>query len=276
MKLLNEQASVLHPDIRKSLVQALMLLRTRQMVDQIELLSLFFKLLHCRDKILRQTLIQHIVSDIKNANQKCRNNKLNKTIQNHLYPFITGGDATDASDVVAKHCLDICISLYRKQIWNDAKCVNIIAEACLSPHNKVLVAAVKFFLGVDQPNEGENSDSEDENSTPDIRQLQFRATFTKKSKSQKAKLEKAMKVVKRKEKRGDRAEAFNFSALHMLNDPQGLTEKLFSRLNKSGNGASKTSRELPFEVRVMMMNLISRIIGLEKLILLNFYPFLIK
>ena len=46
-----------------------------------------------------------------------------------------------------------------------------------------------------------------------------------------------------------------FSALHLLNDPQDFAEKLFKALEKT--------RE-KFEIRLMMMSLISRLIGLHQ------------
>lgn len=288
MALLREHYSILLPDTRKAMVQSLMLLRSKNLIEQSELLPLFFFLFRCRDKQLREMLNTYIITDIKTANSKCKNNKLNKSLQNYMYTMIVGGgkgqektpaDATMAEDTAAKYSLDICIELFRKNIWNDNKTVNIIAEACLSPYNKVLVAAVKFFLGT---NKAKTEDEEEDEDVPDMQQLQFRAAITKKSKNQRARLERAKKQVKKAEKKSSRAESFNFCAFHLLHDPQGLSEKLYSRLVKP-NSASSTAdtkivstRELKFEIRLMIMNFISRIIGIHKLILLNFYPNLIR
>ena len=41
------------------------------------LLELFFALFRCKDKLLRQVLYSHIVTDIKNINAKHKNNKVN-------------------------------------------------------------------------------------------------------------------------------------------------------------------------------------------------------
>ena len=40
--------------------------------------------------------------------------------------------------------------LYRRNIWNDAKSVNLVVEACYHEHPKILVAGLKFFLGQDE------------------------------------------------------------------------------------------------------------------------------
>lgn len=46
-----------------------------------------------------------------------------------------------------------------------------------------------------------------------------------------------------------------FSALHLINDPQSFAEKLFMKLEHSKER---------FEVRLMLMSLISRLIGLHQ------------
>ena len=43
----------------------------------ISLLELFFALFRCKDRLLRQMLYSHIVTDIKNINAKHKNNKVN-------------------------------------------------------------------------------------------------------------------------------------------------------------------------------------------------------
>lgn len=56
-----------------------------------------------------------------------------------------------------------------------------------------------------------------------------------------------------------------YSPLNHLKDAQGFAEKLFSRL--------QTCNER-FEVKMMLMKVIARTVGLHHLILLNFYPYL--
>jgi protein SDA1 len=56
-------------------------------------------------------------------------------------------------------------------------------------------------------------------------------------------------------------------ALHLLHDPQGFADKLFQKL--------KSTNER-FEVRITMMDVISRCIGANHLTILGFYPFIQK
>lgn len=36
------------------------------------------------------------------------------------------------SDLIARKALDVMVELYRRQVWTDARSVNVIAAACLS------------------------------------------------------------------------------------------------------------------------------------------------
>ncbi|KAF7721180.1 Protein SDA1 [Apophysomyces ossiformis] len=263
--LLKEHYMVLHPDVRKSFVQALILMRNKNILDNTRLLPLFFTLFKCKDKALRELLYNHIVNDIKNANAKAKNNKLNKTLQSFMFTMLESAKTgnSDENAVAAKKSVDVCIDLYHKNIWNDGKTVNVIAEACFSPVTKISVTALKFFLNTNQEEE-EESDDED---LPDIRKMTQANIHSRKTKAKTRRLDAAKKKVKRKNSSKSKAESFNFSALHLLNDPQGFAEKLYSKL------AQKEDR---WEVRLLKMNLVSRVIGIHQLTILGFYPLLIK
>lgn len=134
---------------------------------------MFFKLFRCKDKPLRQMLYSHIVTDIKNINEKHKNQKMNRTLQNFMYTMLN-----DPSDIAAKKSLDVMIDLNRKRIWfalpppssakslfrrsqsrlgnrhlvidrNDAKTVNVISQGCFSKFSKVKVDAIQFFLSAE-------------------------------------------------------------------------------------------------------------------------------
>ena len=62
--------------------------------------------------------------------------------------------------MAAKKSLEAMIDLYKKNIWNDSKTVNIIAEACFSPSPKIVATAVNFFLSVNAKG-GESDDDDD-------------------------------------------------------------------------------------------------------------------
>ncbi|MEE6460411.1 hypothetical protein FKM82_000958 [Ascaphus truei] len=231
--LLYSQHTVMDSDLRMTLCKALILLRNKNLISPTVILELFFELLRCHDKLLR------------------------KTLQNFMYTMLR-----DSNAIAAKISLDVMIELYKRNIWNDAKTVNVITTACFSKVAKILVGALKFFIGKDEA-EKQDSDSESENEGPTARDLMVRYSTGKKTTKLKKKMEKAMKVLK-KHKKKKKPEVFNFSAIHLVHDPQDFAEKLLKQL--------ETSKER-FEVKIMLMDLISRLVGIHELFLFNFYPF---
>ncbi|KAJ3382656.1 hypothetical protein HDU84_004116 [Entophlyctis sp. JEL0112] len=261
--LLQSNALALKPDIRRSMVQALILLRNRDVIPIARTIPLFFSLFRVQDKDLRKLLQAHIVSDIKNANAKAKNNKLNKTMQNFMYTMLK-----DEYEVAARKSLDCMIELYRKNVWNDAKTVNVVAEAVFSTHPKIAATAVHFFLGTNDDKKDEDED--ESNGGVDINQLKHRMQINKKKGSRSNAVEKAMASIKKKARAKERAESFNFSALHLLHSAQDFADKLFARLKQ----ITANSGTFKYDLRLAFINLLSRLIGIHKLLILPFYTYI--
>lgn len=258
--ILKSHNTTLHNDMRLALCKCLILLRNKNFITPFDLLELFFTLLKCQDKHLREFLKTHIISDIKNMNMKHKDMKFNSTLQNFMFSMLRNSDAK-----AAKLSLDILIELYHKNIWNDQKTVNMIADiGCFSKITKVMVASLKFFLGRDEAEKEENSDSDEE---VDPRDTMIANKFNKKTRKRDKMVEKVKKVAKKLKKKKEKAPVFNFSALHLLNNPQGLAEKLFKLMESSNER---------FEVKLMCLDVISRLIGLHNLFLFNYYPFIAR
>lgn len=258
--ILKTHNTILHNDMRLSLCKCLILLRNKNFITAFDLLELFFLLLKCQDKQLRDFLKTHIITDIKNMNNKHKDMKFNSTLQNFIFSMLQ-----DSHPKAAKLSLDILVELYHKNIWNDQKTVNIIADiGCFSKITKVMVASLKFFLGRDEEEKEENSDSDDE---IDPRDTMISNKFNKKTRKREKMVEKVKKQAKKIKKKKQKAPAFNFSALHLINNPQGFAEKLFKKLESSNDR---------FEVKLMLLDVISRLIGLHSLFLFNYYPFIAR
>ena len=60
-----------------------------------------------------------------------------------------------------KRGLSVCAELWRRQIWRDARTVNVIAAATAHKSTNVMLAALKFFLGQDLAGELDDADGED-------------------------------------------------------------------------------------------------------------------
>jgi protein SDA1 len=126
---------------------------------------------------LRSSIRKTILTDIRTANAKTKNHKLNRMVQALLFGMVErgmGGDVEgsrvkgkgkkhedqDAKGGEAMWAVVLVKELWRKGIWNDPKTVAIVALACNHPNTKVQSAAIHFFLGSENEDE-EDSDEEE-------------------------------------------------------------------------------------------------------------------
>jgi protein SDA1 len=262
--LLKTHSTTLSKEMRNSFCRALILLRNKNLISPLDLLELFFELLRCPDKNLRKFLENHIITDIKNMNSKHKDMKLNATLQNFMYSMIK-----DSNPKAAKMSLDIMTELYRKNVWNDAKTVNVISSiGCFSKITKVMVASIKFFLGTDEDDEdGDSDNSDSDNNTPDLKGAMMANRVSKKTKKRAKQLENVKKLYKKSQNKKKKAPSFNFSAIHLIHNPQGMAEDLFKQL-QDGNER--------FEVKLLHLDLISRLIGIHELFIFSFYPYVTR
>lgn len=193
-------------------------------------------------------------------NAKHKDMKLNATLQNFMFSMVK-----DSNPKAAKMSLDIMVELYKKNIWNDAKTVNVLANVgCFSKATKVMVASLKFFLGTDEDDEGSDSDSDKE---PDLKAAMLATRVTKKTKKRAKQLDNVKKLYKKSQNKKKKAPTFNFSAIHLIHNPQGMAEDLFQQLQ---NGNER------FEVKLLHLDVISRLIGIHELFIFSFYPYVTR
>ncbi len=259
--LLREKSVVLDPDMRMTFCRALILLRHRDLLQPVDLLKLFFELLKCPDKALRGFLREHIINDIKGVNAKKKDARLNSALQNFMFKVLDGGEKA-----AALTALEVMTELYRKGVWKDAKTVNVVASACFSDITKIMVSALNFFLGKDDSEGGDKDDSDSEDDLPTVKSVTMANKVNRKTKKREKFLDNLKKAHKKKKKR-DKAASFNFSALHLIHDPQGFAEKLYKKLD---------GLKEKFEIKLLFLDLISRLIGTHELILLNYYPYIAR
>ncbi|CAE6476948.1 unnamed protein product [Rhizoctonia solani] len=283
-ELLVQNYSTLSPDTRKTLVSNLVMLRNKNVISSIELLKSLFPLLSkTTSSSLRSFIRKTILTDIRTANQKTKNHKLNRAVQAMLFGMVERGmDGEVQGDKgklrskpvgeretgeEAMWAIMVAKELWKKGVWNDAKTVSIVELGCFHPVTKVQSASLHFFLGSDE--ETQDSDEEDDEG-PDIKALLHRRTINKKTRSGDKKLEKTAKQTKKKQraKASDESKA-NFPALQLLNDPQTFGEKLYDLLNKY-------DKRFSLDHKILMMQLLSRVMGAHKLCVLSFYSFIVK
>lgn len=264
--ILTQHHAILHPDLREKLVGSLVLLRNKDVIDSASLLTTLFPILvSSPSKSLRALLFQKITMDLRNSNSKAINHPLNRTIQTVLHNLVVG----DRASPRALWAVKLTRELWKRQIWTDAKPVEVMKEACLSDNEKVVVGAVRFFLGGDKEREELEDESSDEE-TPDLKQVQHQVLINKKSKKSKKAYEKAKEKVHKAEKKKNRPHPLNFSALHLLHDPQAFAETLFSK------HLQNTKAKLTLDTRLLVLQLVTRLVGLHKLILMPLYSWFHK
>lgn len=265
-EVLTQHHAILPPDVREKLVGSLVLLRRKEIISSEYLLTTLFPILvSTPSKSLRAVLYQKIVSDLRNSNSKHTNHPLNRTVQNVLSILITS-DKTSPKGVWA---VRLTREMWRRQIWTDAKPVQVMKEACLADSEKVVVGGVRFFLGGDKEREEMEDDSSDDEAI-DLKKMQHQHGINKKSKKQARQYKSAVEKVKKHERKKTQPHPLNFSALHLLHDPQGFAEQLFQKhlLN--------TKTKLALESKLLVLQLVTRLVGLHKLTVINLYSWFIK
>uniref|UniRef100_A0A5B7BA91 Protein SDA1 n=1 Tax=Davidia involucrata TaxID=16924 RepID=A0A5B7BA91_DAVIN len=273
---LRSAASSLPSSLRCHIVQALILLINRKIVDIGETLALFMELQTLGDKALRKLAFSHVVHSIKRMNQKHKNEAKNRALQNILFAMLQ-----QEEEAKAKVSLIVLCDLHRRKVWFDDRTANAICTACFHTSPRIMIAALSFLLDYEKIEDYDDSDSDDSSSEDDLTTQQPHAVLSREAvykahhkgtasskKKKKAKLQRAIRSMKRQQRMSSENSNSNYySPLNHLKDAQGFAEKLFSRL--------QTCNER-FEVKMMMLKVIARTVGLHGLILLNFYPFLQK
>ncbi|KAK5128738.1 hypothetical protein LTR85_000071 [Meristemomyces frigidus] len=270
IKLLQLHHATLDPELRDKIVGSLVLLRKKDMIDSNTLLNTLWPLLvSTPSKSLRALLYQKIVSDLRNSNSKTTNHKLNRSMQTTCYNLI----ASDPASPKGIWAVKLTRELWKRQVWSDAKAVSIMEIAALSQEAKVVTGGVRFFLGGDQEREeaaDEESDQEEKNIS--MGKLRHQAGINKKTAKRDNDLRAAAKKVKRNEKKKGAPHPLNFSALHLLHDPQGFAEKLFQQHLQP----SQPKVRLNLEQKLFVLQLVSRLVGLHKLTLIPLYSYFLK
>ncbi|KAL1963642.1 hypothetical protein VTN77DRAFT_7963 [Rasamsonia byssochlamydoides] len=267
IEMLTQHHTVLEPELREKIVGSLVLLRKKDIIDSITLLHTLFPILvSTPSKTLRELLYQKIISDLRASNAKAQNHKLNRTMQTVLYNLVTS-DRTSSKGLWA---VKITRELWKRQIWTEAKAVEVMKEACLADNEKVIVGGVRFFLGGDKEREEMEDESSDDD-VIDVGRVKHQLGINKKKRKKVRQVEKAIATVKKKErKKKQQPHILNFSALHLLHDSQGFVENLFSK------HLQNTKSKLNLEQRLLVLQLVSRLVGLHKLILMQLYSYFQK
>ncbi len=282
----------LHREVRKSCVSALILMRNKGVIPPLRLLELFFRLMAVvSDKGLRELLYKHMVNDIRNINKKGkRDDKVNRNIQSYLHRVVSthgqseagvvADEEESATEIAAKRATDMVCELYRRQVWTDTRTVAILASAVTSKNTTVMARAMRFFLNIEEKM-AEDAKKADEDEWDASQKIDYHR-FSRKTAARQRHVDRQVKNrAKTQRKRegtskdewmdirddeGVEAAKKLYPAIELLRDPQGLAEAVLRRL--------KTPKSIPYRIKLLMMNFVTRLVGNHELLLLNLYPFL--
>jgi len=274
VEFLRSSARVLPSSLRVTVTHALILLLNRKIVAIKETLPLFMELQVLSDKPLKILAFSHVIHSIRRMNQKHKNETENRALQSILFSMLQEEDEKKAMRALVTIC-----DLHRRKVWFDDRTANAICRACFHKSSRVMIAALSFLLDyekIEQENDSdESSDEEEPTHQPHIavsKEAIYKAKntgTTSSKKKKKAKLQRVIRSMKKQQRiSSERDNNLNYySPLTNLKDPQGFAENLFSKL--------QTCKER-FEIKMMIVKVVARTVGLHRLVLLNFYPFLQK
>lgn len=259
----------LTPELREKIIQCLTMLRNKDIISAEMLIQTIFPLLITSNagqqvKQMRKQIYSTLIALLKSVNTGTKNQKLNRSTQALLFNLL------EQRDNQGLWATKLTRELWRRGIWDDSRTVEIMTQAALHPDVKVTVAGARFFLGADKEREDNFEESSDEDGF-DMNELRHKMQINKKTSKRGKKLEQAVKAMKKKNNSKHSATYLNFSAIHLLRDPQGFAEQMFDN-----HLSSKNSNKFDLDQKILFMNLISRLIGTHKLIVLGVYTFFLK
>ncbi|CCF56734.1 hypothetical protein KAFR_0B04380 [Kazachstania africana CBS 2517] len=278
-QLLLEYHKTLPYELKEKIITSLTILKNKNVISSEELIQTLFPLLiaystssnsmaiNSHAKEIRNLIYNNLITLLKNSNTGSKNQKLNRSTQAICFNLL---DQPDSQGIWAAK---LTKELWRRGIWDDSRTVEIMTQAALHDDVKVAIMGIKFFLDADKERE-ENFDDEAENDDDvDLDALKHKMQVNKKSSKRGKKLTNALKVMKKKKNgKSNNNYYLNFSAIHLLRDPQGFAEKLFKEHLSSG----KKTNKFNIEQKISIMQLLSRMIGTHKLIVLGIYTFFLK
>ena len=264
VKIISENYLIIPHETRLKIIDALSILCKTGNLPVVEVVPLYFNLLKCQDKILRKRLTETIVAILTKINEKHKNVQINKFLQNYVEGLLG-----DPNQKLARKTLNIVINLYKKNIWNDRRVINLISDVCVNSTDiKMCSAGCQFFLCDYEDIDSELKSSEEENDLEELKNkyklLGKNKGSSKKTKKNKEKLLKLIKAIENKDNKLNKFKVNqNFMPIDQLNDPMSFCDGLYKRFNKLSVGN--------FKHKLKILRLLGRVLGRHKLVHSNFY-----
>lgn len=257
---IKENFGVLHPEIRTSIVKALMVIRSHKLISDKEAVPLLLDLLRCKDRNLGRLICGHIIQGVKVACSNNRNQAYSSYLRGQLCKVL--GDENESSSVKA---LELIISICVKGIWRDTTTVNIIAGCCFSAVHKLSLTALHFFLGKGRDQNEDDNENSNNNNMEVIMSIKHSMKVGKHTEQKEKTLKRLISKSKNQKKTRDNLVSY---VIHLINNPYDFAERLFLR-------AKRATSLVPFETRLLCLDLATRVMQTHKLIIVPFYEYVL-
>lgn len=269
-QLISEHHEGLNPHVAEKIIHSISMLRNKSIISNEKFVeTLFPVLILTESRQLRCQLYSTLIQMLKSVNDGAKNQKVNRMVQALLFNLLEEAESNGL------WATKITRELWRRGIWDDSRSVEIMSHAAVHVDTKVATSAIRFFLGADK--ERDDAITEKSDDELDISAMEHKMKHNKKSGRRKARFEAATRAVKRQQNGpGHNSTHLNFSAIHLLRDPQGFAEKLFSTHLQKTSGNNGGIVKLNLEQKTDCVNLLARLIGTHKLIVLGMYSFLLR
>lgn len=250
-------------DLRFKLAYGLVLFSRKGYWNEIVAIKFFLDLLALKDKEIRSLIFRHMLQLIDKVDHQGRKSDVHKELLDHIT------ERTRDSDFkYAKNVFKLLIALMKKEIWKDAKVVNLIGEGTYHDNQDIVILCCNFLIENVDNDDLEISSDEEENRLSTLKKgkaAKYIAAHRKKTKSEKSKMDKIKKKVRKAHGTDRRKENINFLLIELIYNPLALCDKIFNKLKGS---------KMPFKAKLSQMSLLSRIIWRFELIFPNYFHYM--
>ncbi|XP_042962428.1 protein SDA1 homolog [Carya illinoinensis] len=149
---LASSACSLPSSLRCHIVQSLIFLANRKMVDIGDILALFMELQTMGDGALRKLAFSHVVHSIRQMNQKHKNK--NRPLQNIFFSLLQQEDEAKSK----RSHITLC-ELHRGRVWFDDRTADAICTACFHSSSRIMIDALSFLLDYEKIQDNDDSDA---------------------------------------------------------------------------------------------------------------------
>ncbi|GBE61302.1 SDA1 domain-containing protein [Babesia ovata] len=257
----------------KQVISTTFLLRSKRLVDIFTIFPEWLALLDLDDRDARRRLFVFIVRDLTIVSQQVKDARLTRAVQRLFFDFLKA----KSIQVQLLTCC-ICVEMHKRRVWRDSQTVNSIAQCALASNLKLVLAGAHFLLGTKNHMDVAFSALEDIEeeiaALEDLNKQQQHPGFgahSKKTEGRQNRLARTKKHVEkqleRRKRRLQLCAVREFAAIDDLHDPQKFTDRLFERCR---------NKDVTFGAKLILLQLVSILIARHRLLVPNFYGFMLK